>query len=104
MQTQITVRHFDASTDLRAYATEKLTKLKRYYDGITGAHIVLSDDGTPSNGKSAEIVLNVYRHTLSAKNSAGTHEEAIDQCVDRLRRQLVRYKDKLRSTDKNIQH
>lgn len=103
MQTQITVRRFEASPDLRNYATDRLAKLKRYYDGITDAHIVLSDDASPSDGKSAEIVLNVYRQTLSARNSAATHEEAIDQCVDRLRRQLVRYKDKLRSTDKDYQ-
>lgn len=103
MQTQITVRHFDANDQLRTYAAERLAKLKKYYDGITDAHIVLSDESTPSNGKSAEIVLNVYRQTLSARNSATTHEEAIDQCVDRLRRQLARYKDKLKSTDKHYQ-
>ena len=103
MQTQITVRHFDATDTLRTYAAEKLTKLDKLYDGITDAHIVLSDDSTPANGKSAEIVLNVRRQTLSARNSASSHEEAIDQCVDRLRRQLVRYKDKLKSTDKDYQ-
>ena len=103
MQTQITVRHFDASDTLRSYATERLTKLNKYYDGITDAHIVLSDTSTPSSGKSAEIVLNVRRQTLSASNTASTHEEAIDQCVDRLRRQLTRYKDKLKSTDKDYQ-
>lgn len=103
MQTQITVRRFEATPDLRTYATERLEKLKRYYDGITDAHVVLSDDTTPSNGKSVEIVLNVYRQTLSAKDSAATHEEAIDHCVERLRRQLVKYKDKLRSTDKDFQ-
>ncbi len=103
MQTQITVRNFDASDDLRTYATERLSRLKRYYDGITDAHIVMSDDGAPANGKSTEIVLNVYRHTLSARDSAATHEDAIDQCVDRLKRQLIRYKAKLKSTDKDYQ-
>ena len=103
MQTQITVRNFEASDNLRDYATERLAKLKRYYDGITDARIVLSEDGLPANGKSTEIVLNVYRHTLSARDSAATHEEAIDHCVDRLRRQLMRYKAKLKSTDKEFQ-
>ena len=39
MQTQITVRNFEASDNLRDYATERLAKLKRYYDGITDARI-----------------------------------------------------------------
>lgn len=103
MQTQITVRHFDASPALRDHASQRLDKLKRYYDGITDAHVILADDGPPSNGKSAEITLNVYRQTLSARDSAGTHEQALDNCVDRLRRQLIRYKAKLKRIDQDVQ-
>jgi putative sigma-54 modulation protein len=103
MQTQITARHFEASPSLRDYAAERLSKLQRYYDGITDAHVVLTNDSTPADGKAAEIVLQVYRQTLSARDEASTHEEAIDHCVDRLRRQIMRYKAKLRSTNKHVQ-
>ena len=103
MQIQITVRHFDARPELKEYASDKLGKLERFYNGITTARVVLSEDGTPSKGKSAEIFLHVYRQTLTAQDEASTHEEAIDQCVARLRRQLMRYKSKLRATNKHYQ-
>lgn len=99
MQAQITARHFEASPALREFASERVSKLERYYDGITDAHIVLSNGGVPSNDKNAEIILSVYRQRLSAKRSASTYEDAIKQCTDQLRRQILRYKAKLRSTD-----
>ena len=101
MQTQVTIRHFDPRPELRDYASERLATLQRYYDGITDAHVVLANGGDPAEGKSAEIVLRVYRQTLSANRSGSSHEEAIDRCVMALRRQIKRYKAKLRSVDRD---
>lgn len=101
MQTQITARHFDAPAGLQEYAQEQLDKLERYYDGITDAHVVLSKGNGAGSGKEAEITLNVYQQRLYAQDSASTHEGAIDHCVKRLRRQLKKYKAKLRSKDKD---
>lgn len=102
MQSQITARHFDASPALRQYASDRLHKLERYYSGINGAHVILSEDGTPTSDKAVEISLSVYRQHLSAQDAGSSHEEAIDRCVERLRRQIMRYKAKLRSTDKDV--
>ena len=99
MQTQITVRHFDPHPHLRNYATERLATLQRYYEGITDAHVVLANGGDAAEGKSAEIVVRVYRQTLSANRNGSSHEEAINRCVVALRRQIKRYKAKLRSVD-----
>lgn len=101
METQFTARHFDASPALQEYATKSLSKLERYYDGIVDAHIVLSSNGAPSADKTAEITVGVYQQRLAANDSASTYEQAIDSCVERLRRQLLRYKRKLKSTDKD---
>ena len=103
MQTQITARHFEANPSLRDYATNKLSTLERYYDGITEARVVLSDDGGPAANKSAEVVVRVYQQTLSANGQGVSHEEAIDRCMSALRRQIKKYKAKLRSTDKDYQ-
>ena len=100
-QVQITARHFDASPALREYAENRIAKLERYYDGIVDAHIILSEDGSSGTSKEAEIMLNVYQQRLSASDAAATHEQAIDNCVERLRRQVLKYKAKLRSTDKD---
>ena len=102
MQPQITARHFDASPALRDYASDRLGKLERFYSGITGAHIVLSEDGATAADKAAEISLSVYRQRLSAQETGTTHEEAIDRCVRSLQRQVKKYKAKLKDTNKDV--
>jgi putative sigma-54 modulation protein len=47
--------------------------------------------------KAAEVILTVYRQTLSASDIGPTHEKALDKCIEGLRRQLLKYKAKLRS-------
>ncbi len=101
MQTTITARHFTANPALRQYASARLSKLEKYYDGITDVHVVLHKN---SLTKTVEITLRVYRQRLNAQDVAQTYEKAIDGCVERLRKQIIRYKDKLRSTKKNIHH
>ena len=102
MTTEVTFRHFDSVPDLREYALKGVDKLNRYYDGITRVHIVLDIEHEATDKKSVEISLGVYRHTLTASEIAGTHEEAINRCISQLRRQILRYKDRLRSTDKDV--
>lgn len=103
MQTQITARHFDAPSALREYAEARLAKLERVYDGITEARIVFSVNGHPDKIKSAEVIVNVYQHTLTAASDGATHEEALDECAKALRRRLRKYKARLRSTSRNYQ-
>lgn len=94
MDTRITARHFHASSRLKAFVAARVAKLERFYDGITDARVVLSKNSNPGSGKAAEIILNVRRQSLTAQDQGTTYEEAIDRCVSRLRRQIVRYKEK----------
>jgi putative sigma-54 modulation protein len=96
MQIQMTARHFDASPALQTRVAERMQKLERYYDGILGANVVL----TRKPEKAAEISVNVYRQTLTARTTRETHEDAVDECVEHLRRQLLRYKAKLRGSSR----
>lgn len=93
MSTQVTARHFQASPHLQAYALQRIDKLNRFYNGITDAHVVLAPD---ADTKSAELTLNVFRQRLTARTSGSSYEEAIDGCTERMRRQILRYKAKLR--------
>lgn len=94
MQTRITSRRFDATDALKETVQSQVEGLGRYYDGIHDAHVVLEEDG--SSEKRAEVVLQVYRNTLAASDTGPTHEVAVNACVRQLRRQVLRYKDKLR--------
>jgi putative sigma-54 modulation protein len=99
MQTQITARHFNASPRLRRYASERLGKLERFYDGITGAHVILEPNGDTTS-KEAKVELNVFRQRLTAADHGPTYEQAIDKCVNRLRRQILKYKTKRKDPHK----
>ncbi|HYE96423.1 MAG TPA: ribosome-associated translation inhibitor RaiA [Rubricoccaceae bacterium] len=96
MQTRITARHFDAPDPLRAHIEQSVGRLTQYFDGIHGAHVVLDGalDGEPR--KHAEVVLNLNRQTLTAREEAPTHQAAVDACLRRLRRQVTQHKDRLR--------
>ncbi|NND71827.1 MAG: ribosome-associated translation inhibitor RaiA [Rhodothermales bacterium] len=100
MQTRITARHFNLNDDLRNHIEARISKLHQVYDGITDASTILSVEKGHPEDHEAEIILNVYRQQLSARDMASSHEEAIDRCAQRLRRQLLRYKAKLRGRRK----
>ena len=102
MTTDVTFRHFDSVPDLRDHALRGVSKLTKFYDGITTAHVVLDVEPFDNQTKSVEISLGVYRQTLTASQTAETHEEAINRCVSQLKRQVLRYKDRLRSVDKDV--
>lgn len=96
MHTQITVRHTDASTYHRRYAQEELEKLGKVYSQIHDARVILTEEGVD---KKAEMHLGVRGPDLFAAETGPTHEKAIDNCIARLRRLLLKHKDAVRSTD-----
>lgn len=101
-QTQITTRHVSVSDRVHQYAGDRTGKLEQFYDGIVSAHVILGEENSPASAKTAAINIDVYQKRLSAEDSASTHEEAINLCVDHLRRQLEKYKSNLRSTEKDV--
>jgi putative sigma-54 modulation protein len=97
MHIQITARHFKASEELRAHVTQRCNRLTQFYDGITDVRVILGIDQARQEQRLAEIAVLVYRQTLTAHDLGSTHEEAVDRCVDHLRKQVLKYKAKLRS-------
>ena len=96
MQTQITVRHTDASEFHRRYAQEELDRLSKVHSRIENARIVLTEDGMD---KKAEVTLGVPGQDFHIEETAPSIEAAIDRCMDRVRRALLKHKDHVRSKD-----
>ena len=94
MDVQITSRHFKARSSLLEHAQESVRKLSQFYDGIVNAKVILEIE-PHNNGKIAEIVLLVYHHQLFAKEAGDDFEKCISLCIEKLERQLRKYKDKL---------
>ncbi len=96
MRLNITARHFNASDRLKAYTEKEVRRLKRYYDGILDCDVILDYE---KQSQVAEIVLHVYGSKLTVREKSEDMYKSINLAVDKLERQLKKYKGKLRSFD-----
>lgn len=97
MKVNINSVHFKADKKLLDFINEKVEKLTSMYNGVIGSDVILKleNSDTPEN-KVAEIRLFIKGNDLYAKKQSKTFEEAADTAVEALRRQLTKYKDKIR--------
>lgn len=87
--------HFDADQKLISFIESKLKKLSQFEDKIIGAEVFLRlEKNQNTENKITEIKLNVSKNELFAKKQCKTFEEATDQSVEALRRQLLKKKGK----------
>lgn len=100
MDIRITARHFTANDSLREYAFSALKKLERYYNGILNADMVLSYQKLQNSIKTVELHVNVYGTTLKAVSGTEDFSKSVDEAIDKVERQIQRYKSKLRDKEK----
>ena len=94
MQINITGHHVDVTPALRAYVTEKMQKLARHFDQVNSIHVILNVEKLQQQ---AEATVNAGGRTLFATDSAKDMYASIDGLVDKLDRQVRRYKDRITS-------
>ena len=89
---------FDADKKLLDFVEEKTSKLEVFYDDIIGAGVFLrlDKDTTDRENKLVEIKLEIPGTTLFSKKQCKTFEEATDSAVEAIKKQLLKYKDKVR--------
>ena len=86
--------HFDATQQLKDFATQKVGKLYHFFGGILAAEFFPSrgySDNTEN--KVSKISLSVPNDTLVAEKQCKSFEEGIDLACEALRKQLLKYKD-----------
>ncbi len=97
MDIQIQSLGFDADKKLLDFIKSKMSKLFKLYDGITNVEITLRLQNSQSdNNKIAEVKLEVPKSSLFAKKQSKTFEEAIDNVITALKKQLTKNKEKIR--------
>ncbi len=98
MEIRIQAIHFDATKRLEAFIQKKVSKLEQYYDGILTAEVTLKvvKPETAMN-KNAAIRLTIKNGECFADKTKDTFEEAIDENVEALEKQLLRIKEKSRT-------
>lgn len=88
---------FKADQKLLNFIEKKTSKLDRFYEQIIDAEVILKlENSGQIRGKIAEIKINVPGETLFAKNVHRKFESAVDESVEALRRQLIKYKETTR--------
>ncbi len=93
MQVSVTFRNMESKEVWRDYVEEKISKLKKYLDYPLEANVVLT---TEKHRQIAEVNLVANRLTINAREETEEMASAIDGMVEKLERQLLKYKEKIR--------
>ena len=99
MEVKINSVHFNADEKLVDFVNKKVNKLDTFFDGIIKAEVTLKvAKPEAANNKVAELKLSIpAKDYLFAKKQADSFEEATDLAIDAIRKQLGKYKEKLKS-------
>lgn len=99
MEITINSVHFNTDQKLVDFINKKVGKLDTFFDGIISADVTLRVlKPETANNKVSEIKVSIpVNGYLFAKKQADTFEEATDLAVDAIRKQLDKFKGKLKS-------
>jgi putative sigma-54 modulation protein len=92
MQIDITGHHVDVTPALRAYVTEKMQKLTRHFDQISSIHVILNVEKLQHQ---AEATVHASGRKIFAAATADDMYASIDGLIDKLDRQVRRYKERI---------
>lgn len=90
-------RNIEVTDAMRQYAEDKLAKLDRIWDQIVDARVVMSYDTNKhaANPAKVEVQVNVPGGIIRAEERGLDTYAAVDLVVDKLERQLRRFKGRL---------
>lgn len=86
---------FDADQKLQKFVKNKINKLEQYLDGVISAEVYLRLDKSQNlENKVTEVKMKVKGGDMFVKKRCRSFEEATDQSVDALKKQLIKHKEK----------
>jgi putative sigma-54 modulation protein len=95
---QVKGKNVEVTDSIRQYAEEKLGKLERQLADPTRVELELAVERNPSISANhvAEATIWTKGPVLRAREASADHKASIDQLVDKLERQVKRYREKRR--------
>ena len=93
MQINFTGHRMDVTPALRMFTEEKFDRLERHFDKITAINVVFDVEKLR---QIAEATVLVAKGELHASSESEDMYTAIDILVDKLDRQLIKHKEKIR--------
>ena len=98
MRLQVKGKNVELTPSIRDYAERKLSKLTKQLAEQTQVEVELSEQKNPSIAKRAVAEGTIFTKgpTLRARESSTDMKASIDQLVDKLERQVKRYREQRR--------
>lgn len=93
MQINLTGHHVEITDSLRDYVDTKFTKLERHFDHINNVHVILNVEKL---SQKAEASLHLKGAEVFAESEHTDMYAAIDGLVDKLDRQVIKHKEKMK--------
>ncbi len=102
MKVQVQARTAAADRRVMAYAQAKLERLGRHFDQILEARLELATEKNRSleNKKVAHLTVHVNGGILKAEQKADEMQEAVDLVLDKMDRQISKFKEKVQDKGK----
>lgn len=94
MQINLSGHHVEVTDALRDYVTSKFSRLERHFEHINNVQVTLTVEKLK---QIAEAKLNVNGGEIFANAEDDGMYAAIDALMDKLDRQIIKYKEKLSS-------
>ena len=94
MDITVTFRRMEPIDSLKAYAEDKLSKIKKYVDSPIEAHIVLTVEKFRHQ---ADVTLSINGTRIKAAEETEDMYSAIDQVMDKVEKQVKRHLSKTRN-------
>ncbi|WP_137167997.1 ribosome hibernation promoting factor [Salinimonas lutimaris] len=93
MQINLTGHHVEITDSLRTYVDTKFNKLERHFDHISNVHVILNVEKL---AQKAEATVHLSGAEVFASSENTDMYAAIDSMVDKLDRQVIKHKEKLK--------
>lgn len=99
MNLTISGHHLDVTPAIRDYVQNKLERVTRHFDQVIDISVILALDDLPQKEKRqrAEINLNLAGKKIFVESCAQDLYAAIDTLIDKLDRQVMKYKNKVQT-------
>jgi putative sigma-54 modulation protein len=92
MNQQISANHLEVTTAMREYVTGKLERVTRHFDNVIDVNVILSVEKLKQK---AEVTVHLPGKDIFVEAIDEDLYAAVDTLVDKLDRQVQKYKQKL---------
>ena len=93
MQLSVTFRHMEPTDALKAYAKERMERVKKYLPDPIACHVVMS---TERHNHRIDVTFQLHNGlTVAGHESMENMYSSIDLCIAKIERQVRKYKGKI---------